>query len=645
MGQIAVLPQTLINQIAAGEVIVRPASAVKELVENSLDAGARRIAVLVSNSARDITIIDDGSGMDRDDAELALQRHATSKIRTVEDLSRIHTRGFRGEAVPSIASVARVEILTRPHDALAGTRVRIEGGRIEEIASAGCPPGTRFEVRDLFYNTPARLKFLKSPRSELNSIIQIVTLQALSRPEVGWRVEVDSRTLFDIPPDQSLLDRARELWGPQVGDSLFPIAGKRHAIRLEGVLGRPELGRRDRRHQAFFVNRRPIVSRLLSASLLEAYRGLLMVGRQPTAALFIEIDPEQVDVNVHPTKEEVRFRDEHAVAGSMYRLLVEGLRSAQLIPGFSASAPGDHAPRTGATSLTVPQDSPELPLFFTSPDALARPGALRKPTDFVGYAPARGEQTDWFGPVSTLGPSQDSMRGGEQHMAADASAYPSPFQQSSASLSAAEREESRLLAAPLWDQFGDPEPLGQIASTYIIARFGDAMLLIDQHAAHEKILYLQILSRREAPVRQPLLLPLTIEVAPGDMPAMQDLLPLLNELGLEIEEFGGRDFIVRAIPAHLDGLDIEGLVADLLSAEDTPGRGRRAPIEERRHRVAARMACRAAIKAGRALSIEEMKALIADLRRNRDAITCPHGRPTMILITRIELERRFGRVE
>ncbi len=620
MGRISVLSQTLINQIAAGEVIVRPASVVKELVENALDAGARRITVLVENSARDITVVDDGCGMDREDAELALQRHATSKIRTTEDLTRISTRGFRGEAVPSIASVARVEILTRPAASLSGTRVRIEGGRIEEIAAAGCPPGTRFEVRELFFNTPARLKFLKSPRSELNALLQVVTLQAFSFPEVGWRVEIEGQMALEAPPEQSLPDRARSLWGAALGADPLIARGERGPLRLEAILGRPEAARRDRRYQAFFVNRRPIVSRSLSAALGEAYRGLLMTQRQPVAAVFLEIDHALVDVNVHPTKEEVRFRDDRAVAGAMYRILAERLREARLIPAMqlgSGAAQAAAAPPLSAPSqesAAARAATAAAPDFFFSPAALARPGALRKPP----------ETRDAFGapppPESTAPESA-----GSPARASDFRASGEP-------------------SAALWERFGDPEPLGQIADTYILASFGEGLLLVDQHAAHEKILYLQILGREQATFTQPLLLPLVIDLPPARLALLREDLPLLRSMGIEIEEFGGASFAVHAIPGGLEGLDLAALLDDLLNDEDSP-RGHRASLREKRERVAARMACHAAIKAGRRLSMEEMRRLFADLRAYRDSETCPHGRPTMMYLSRHELDRRFGRIE
>ncbi len=682
MGRIAVLPQTLINQIAAGEVIVRPASVVKELVENALDAGSTRISVLVSDAGRSITVTDDGCGMDRDDVELALQRHATSKIRTTDDLGRIDTRGFRGEAVPSIASVARVEILSRPHDALAGTRAVVEGGRIEELVSAGCPPGTRFEVRDLFFNTPARLKFLKGPRSEINALMQIVTEQALSRPDVGWFVEIDGRKMIDVPPGQTLRERAIELWGGTVGEGLFEVRGQRHDIEVEGVLGLPRVARRDRRNQVFFVNRRPIVSRTLSAALSEAYRGLLMVNRHPVAALFVRIDHALVDVNVHPTKEEIRFRNERGVAGSLFRIVEDGLRRAQLVPMLSLGGePGtvDSVESQGAASGDPTQGrrpgpgegGADVPRFFQSPESLARPGTTRKP-GIAGKRPA--EQIDWFGAAGRFGTEGSAARPGEEMPSGEASsseiAQQPPESKPAHGLSAATGSLDRFGDVPaeqmasephdcagppttrltdperagtLWDRYGDPEPLGQIDRTYIVAAFGEGMLLVDQHAAHERLLFLRLQAENRASHMQHLLIPITIDVAPADLPQMQTIQPLLRELGIEIEEFGGNTYAIHTVPSELERLDVASLIQDLL--ESSAGdRGRREPVRELRERIQARMACRAAIKAGQRLSPEEMRRLLAELRRVRMAFTCPHGRPTMTYLSRRELDKQFKRI-
>jgi len=702
MGRIAVLSQTLINQIAAGEVIVRPASVGKELVENSLDAGSTRITILVRDEGRSITVIDDGCGMDREDAELALQRHATSKIRSTEDLSRILTRGFRGEAVPSIASVARVEILTRPASALAGTRLVVEGGRIEEIQSAGCPPGTRFEVRDLFFNTPARLKFLKSPRAEINALLQIVTQQALSQPEVGWLVEVDGRKVLDVPPGQTIRERAALLWGSAIGDGLFEIAGQRHDIGVEGVLGLPRVARRDRRYQVFFVNRRPILSKALSGALGEAYRGLLMVNRHPVAALFVRIDNDLVDVNVHPTKEEVRFRNERGVAGSLFRLVQESLRGAQLVPMLTlggepgavdslatgeASGSEERAKlgdarrgeiRPAPVEETRKPGSQGVPGFFNSPEALTRPGALRKPPP---PAPKdRSEQIDWFGAAQTFateGPrlgergstiegeaAGDATRGesrsGEVPGAKPVSKDALPEWESEGPL--LRREEggdtdgrhacagpprNRLTEAAggvsLWERFGDPLPLGQIDNTYVVAAFGEGMLLVDQHAAHERLLFLRLQQSNRPVFAQHLMIPLTLDVAPADVPQLAAAQPLLKDLGIEIEEFGGSTYAINTVPGDLEGLDVVGLVQDMLEAASSE-RGRREPARELRDRLQARMACRAAIKAGQQLAPDEMRRLLLDLRRSRMAFTCPHGRPTMIYLSRRELDKQFKRI-
>lgn len=662
MGRIAVLPQSLINQIAAGEVVARPASVLKELVDNSIDAGARRITIVLARGGRDTTVIDDGRGMDRDDAELCLQRHATSKVRTNEDLTRIMTRGFRGEAIPSICSVARVEIQTRPHDSDEGTRLVIEGGRIEFIGAVGCPPGTRFQVKDLFYNTPARLKFLKTDRAELGAALQTAMLLAMSQPEIGFRIESEGRVAFDVPAGQTAAERVAMLWRGAVGDVLDEARGERHEVKVHAVLGKPEVARPDRRYQAFFVNRRPIVSRTLAASLAEAYRGILMVNLYPVAAVFIEIDPTLVDVNVHPTKEEVRFRDERAVAGAVYHAVLARLKEIAVVPVLDlgggsvgdSGAAGAGGAQHSALSGTPPGEStlPQMPGFFLSAEALAMPGALRK------APPAMPSQIDWSlhgGGAGEPPRASGALGGGSAE--ANTDAEPPPEYRAPLIRSAeGGRDVSFCEGPPLEglieyetdpERFWKPEleliTVGQISNVYIAAQYGEGLLLVDQHAAHEKLLYLKLSARRASPDLQTLLMPITFDVSPRDMPYFRDLVPVLRESGVEAEEFGGSTVQVVSVPAELPNLDARALIEDMITAA-AEDRRRRTALEEIRHRIHARMACRAAIKAGQRLSPAEMSRLLQDVRRTRLSYTCPHGRPTMLYLSKRELDRQFRRI-
>lgn len=647
--RIKVLPQTLINQIAAGEVVVRMASAVKELVENSIDAGATRIEVSLSNEGRDVTVRDDGSGMGREDAELALQRHATSKIRTIEDLAALRTRGFRGEAVPSIASVSRLEIQTRETDALSGTRIVVEGGRILRIESVGCPPGTRIIVRDLFYNTPARLKFLKSVTSEMNAVLSLVTRQALAVPQIGFVVDRDGRELLNLPAAQSLSDRFVSVLGAQVMHAPLPVDHLREgAIRVQGLLAHPQDARSDRRHQYFFVNGRPFSNRSLGAALEQACRGFAMIGKFPVCCLFIDVPPEDVDVNVHPTKEEVRFRDERAVAGAVYRAAEGALQGSPALVGEMQLGedktalpirrqPDDREtpPTIGVGRRAQPDDVPrpqkppaQIPGFFTSPEELIRRAFERKA--------GRPEQPDWLALA--------------QRAARPAEPAEEPTRATPSRLGRAAHGDGSVIAAgpgerpddDFWAQGFDPEPLGQIGETYIMVRYGGDLLIVDQHASHERLRYLELRRANRRVQIQPLLVPITVEVSPAQGELLRDLAPQLLELGFELGEFGPRSWAVQAIPADLPEIDPVPLLLEL--ADDLEEARRIHALADLRDRILIRAACHSAIRAGQQLSLPTMRELLEQIRNERLSLTCPHGRPTIVRLSRKELDRQFKRI-
>ncbi|MCX7012328.1 MAG: DNA mismatch repair endonuclease MutL [Candidatus Sumerlaeota bacterium] len=614
MSPIRILDPTLINQIAAGEVIVRPASVVKELVENSLDAGAARIAVEVDAECRSMRVVDDGCGMLASDAELSIQRHATSKIASFDDLSRVATRGFRGEALASIVAVSRFEILTRPAEAVAGTRLRAEGGALLEVARAGCPPGTTVEVRDLFYNTPARLKFMKSPASEWGQIQTVLTRQALAAPLTGFVVSRAGKKAWEAPPGQTLLARIAQLFGPRFAEDLLEVAQSSDDMAYGGFIGRPSCDRADRRQQFFFVNGRPIVSTRLSAILQEAFKGLMLSGRYPVAVVRIDAPPGEVDVNVHPTKEEVRFRDERKVGGLLHRALVGTLRAANLAPTYFA--PPSREP--GEAPSAAPSPDPTLPLLFGT----------------------RKIRTDSSWPPATSTPSMSSIPSTPPipsippplpHVAADAP-LPDRFSDDAQSV---EEQVYALLGGV------EPNPIGQLGDSYILAQLGADLLIIDQHAAHERLLYARAQAALRRPDVQPLLVPFSFRPAPADVANLEQIIPQLAALGIEVEPFGGGDYIVRAVPADFADLDMGAVIQDLLDAYH--GRGVADPDAVVRDKAITRMACRAAIKAGQRLAPEEIARLIDDLLSARLTFTCPHGRPTMILLTKDQLDRQFKR--
>lgn len=689
---IRVLPESLVNKIAAGEVIVRPASVVKELVENALDAGATRISVEVSEGCRDIRVSDDGRGMARADATLALVRHATSKIESFDDLYRLDTRGFRGEALASIASVSRTTILTRRRGDVAGCRISAEGAGEPRVEPAGCPEGTDVRVRELFYNTPARLKFLKRPSTELQYILATVTRQALLRPETGFRVENAGVMLLDLPPAQPWPARIGALLGHGVEEHLLSIDMERAGVRVTGYIARPAASRNDRRQQHFHVHGRPIVSKSLGFVLHEAYKGVIMVGRFPVCVLNLTLPAGDVDVNVHPTKEEVRFRDEGLVNGLVHRAAFAGLQSANLIPVVTFDGAGEASAAAGET--TGGRNGSDIPWPAGGPSGgqqagLGHPGHMQP--DVLGAAATDGL---WRG--ISAGASPRGMDAGPAGSVADFSRYTAssvpaddgglaaagvmlaamtaaasgvPPVHAPVPLDEGHAEGSNCGVRPLNNSIRGiaeaapgtadataggtpwahllrggqlPRPLGQVARCYIVAQAGDDLLLIDQHAAHERLMYLRFTDAPRAAPSQPLLIPVSLDVPAQALAYMHRLLPVFEALGLKVEPFGGSTFVVQAVPADLPKMDPASVIADLLDDFESLGRVER--IEVLRDRIVTRMACRAAVKAGQTMHHEEMEALIRDLAEARLGFTCPHGRPTMVLLTRDQLDRQFKRV-
>ncbi|MCX7718274.1 MAG: DNA mismatch repair endonuclease MutL [Candidatus Sumerlaeaceae bacterium] len=627
---IRILPDNLVNKIAAGEVIVRPASVVKELLENALDAGASRISIEVGNECCDIRVRDDGCGMSREDAQLALVRHATSKITEFDDLWTLRTRGFRGEALASIAAVARVQILTRRRGEMAGTRITAEGPAQPQVEAAGAPEGTDVRVRDLFFNTPARRKFLKTPAAELQQVLAVVTRQALIRPDVGMTVTGENGTLLDVPPAQPWAERIASLLGLPRLEDLFDLDNEIHGVRVRGYILNPGISRKDRRHQFFNVCGRPIASRTLSYVLQEACKGLIMVQRFPVVVMDVTVPPGEVDVNVHPTKEEVRFRREPIVMSAVHHTVIERLRMANLMPTLDLG--------TGKAPLP-PATQEQLPWRVNPADAWPKasttiPGdftVFTGPPPAVSVAASAGTQA----PLPQAPPSQPAPH----PQTSEGPCAVRPLQHSLSGIS--ESGNDPVAAAVLLRAGELPEPLGQVGLCYIVARAGDDLLLIDQHAAHERLLYLKLAARTGKVPSQPLLIPVSVDVPAVAVAYMNRLLPVLAELGISVEPFGGQTYLVQSVPADLPSLDPALLLADML--DDFESLGRVEEVAAVRDRVVTRMACRAAIKAGQPLSLDEMRALIRDLAGARLSFTCPHGRPTMILLTRDQLDKQFKR--
>lgn len=660
MNRIKLLPEQVANQIAAGEVIERPASVVKELVENSLDAGAQKISIEIQAGGRSLVrVADDGLGMSRDDALLCLERHATSKIRRAEDLAAIGTMGFRGEALPSIASVSKFTLITRERDDSSpeGTQIIVNGGTIGEVKAAGAPPGTSIEVRHLFFNLPARRKFLRTEETEAAHIQHYLTLAALAFPDVAFTFQKDGRLVWQLPAVKSepaissrieaLRERLRALLGgeklvavnfaasmeddfvpeqPDVFETALP--GKaapeppRSAIRIWGLLGAPGVSRATRESQFVFVNRRPVENRGVNYALIEGCHTTLMKGRFPVCCLFLEVDPAAVDVNVHPAKREVKFHREFEVRKFVTQAVREALLAYHSQPEKTAApAPAEQELAIGAR----PEPATVAAAGLSTPPLPAFPLPLR--------APERPAQ-----------PSQAPLTMGFSRTTASPAAPPPVF---APSLETAPAPPSQALPAAATPLLNVPLRLvGVIGKLYVVLESDRGLVLLDQHAAHERILFEQMLNRLEqhefAPT-QKLLLPETIELSPRDAQFLREQLGPLTRLGVGLSEFGERTFLLDALPAFVKVSDTRRFVLDLV--DELKAAGREVNLARLGEHTVAKTVCRHAVKANDPLAGPELENLVEDLRHCSMPYTCPHGRPTLIEMNYRELERKFGRLQ
>jgi DNA mismatch repair protein MutL len=586
---IRILSDEIASQIAAGEVVERPASVVKELLENALDAGASHITVSVEAAGRRlIEVADNGSGIPAEELPLSVTRHATSKLASAEDLFGIETLGFRGEALASIGSVSRMRITSRPKDAEMGAVVEVDGGDASPIRPVGAPGGTIVRVEDLFYNVPARLKFLKTDRTERRQIDTQITRYALAYPQVRFQLRHDGRTSLQTSGNGLHREVLATLYGVELAKQMIEVLAQDDSIHIKGFTSSTSLTRSNRREIIIFVNGRPVQDIALTTSLVQAYRTMLMVGRYPMAVLFIEMPPEMVDVNVHPTKAEVRFRDRDQI----YRVVGRSVRRALLahtpIPEI------DHRSNQIRWNTTWGRNQSTQEI-----DPAWRMGIDHKRVDLGGVVQ-----------------DQEYMEGGQLHAESDQGVLPD-------------------IQIPLL------RLVGQVALTYLIAEGPDGLYLIDQHAAHERILFERLLAQRQDKIpAQVLLEPATVEFPPATTQLLDEQLPLIDKLGFQVEKFGRGTYLVRAIPSLLTGLDpaaaLRVLVEDFEEDETPLG-------EEIEARIIARVCKRAAVKAGQVLSSDEQAVLLRDLENCESPRTCPHGRPTMIHLSVDLLERQFGR--
>lgn len=671
MNRIRLLPEQVANQIAAGEVVERPASVVKELVENALDAQATRITVDIQAGGRSlIRVTDDGVGMSRDDALLSLERHATSKIARAEDLAAITTLGFRGEALPSIASVSRLVLTTRERDGgPVATQIVVHGGRIVSVQEAGAPAGTSVEVRHLFFNLPARRKFLRSEETEYAHVHHYLTLAALAFPEVAFTFARDGRVVWQLPalppaqdwPDRlaALRERMRGLFGgeqewlavchttepglgPAPSGAAEPGLGSasRGFMRLWGLIGKPGVSRATREDQHLFVNRRPVENRTLNYALLEGYHTGLMKGRYPVCCLFLELDPASVDVNIHPAKREVKFHDDRAVR----QFVIEAIRKALAGSQAGAERPAITRPSPTAAPAAVPAQTAPVPAQLPSFTALTGTAleAVRQPmgrTESGVPAPSDQAQKAVSSPVTPAARAVSAL----PTASTPTSTVPTPAvlpevgpADRAESVTPVPAEPVPLLQVPL-------RMVGVLGRLYVVFESDRGLVLMDQHAAHERVLFEQMLRRLEqgdAP-SQRLLLPETIELSVRDAQFLREQLPTLNRLGVGLSEFGERTFLLDALPPFVQARDARRFILELV--DELKAAGQQVNTMRLGEQTIAKTVCRHAVKANDPLSERELESLLAELRQCAMPYTCPHGRPTLIEMSFRELEKKFGR--
>ncbi|MDO4847704.1 MAG: DNA mismatch repair endonuclease MutL [Clostridiaceae bacterium] len=609
MGKINKLPRSIWELIAAGEVVERPASVVKELIENSIDAGADTVTVEIqSGGIRYIRITDNGCGIAREDVPTAFISHATSKIAKATDLDAIGTLGFRGEALSSVAAVSQVEMLTKTAEEAVGTRIVIRGGETVSIDDAGCPDGTTVIIRDLFYNTPARMKFLKSDKSEGMAVAGVVDKLALSHPEVGIRFIKDGKQIMITSGNGSLKDAIYSVYGREFADSLLECEYELGGMRAKGFISMPHESRGSGSMQVFFVNNRFIKSKTACAALNEAYKNSIMVGRFPACVLFIDVAPELVDVNVHPAKTEVRFSNEKAIFDLVY---------------YAAK-----------NTLAVDNSRPQVKLdnVKSAAELLAKPVPETKQESFYDYHPADSVYKPE--PKVTLRDAAQAVYGGDEDLP-------------DLSVKTVVSEEKPEIKTEIKNEAQPKKDvsfryLGEAFRTYIFAEYNGKLVIIDKHAAHERMLYNKLKSEMGEAPSQMLLKPVSVLLSKEEYMAVVENTDVMTRAGFEIEDFGEGTVIVRACPLNLEGEDITGLVGEMASYLVN---NKRSVEPEKLDWLYHNIACRAAIKAGNVQTDYELIEFTKQLLADESIRFCPHGRPVLIEMTKYELDKQFGRIQ
>jgi len=624
---VQILSPEVSNKIAAGEVVERPSSVVKELVENAIDADSSNIQVDIrAGGKRLIQVSDNGHGMSVEDATLAVERHATSKLTDINDLQKLQTFGFRGEALPSIASVCKLELQTRLHQAVAGTQIVVEGGISQTVRESGCSPGTQISVNNLFYNVPARLKFLKTEMTEMSHITNQVTWAALAHPQIRFSLQHNQKSVIDVRPCGDLTQRIRLLYGKEMAENLIEIEAELPNFHLHCWLGKPNVTKSNRKWQLFFLNRRPIRSKILSGALTEATRQTMPKDRHAVAFIFLTMHTEEVDINVHPAKIEVRFRDERSVYSQMVKLLNKGIYQQKFIP-----------------VVDTPVDD-----TFDRPSQYGQNRGVRfRPSSIKSARPVPAESTSSLSPSSLaeLPISNAPIPPSHSILSTEATELKNSHQTIglSKNIQPPDRDIEPESTLELLD-YDDVQLKANLFNTYILAEGKDQLFLIDQHVASERVIYERLVNqiRLNGVPSQGLLLPITLELTSPQLSVFDQEEELFNRLGFEIEKFGGQTLIVRSIPSMMPSSLVATTLTDLIDHLSDSANGD-IDVLKIHDQAMTMLSCKSAIKAGDKLKMEEMIHLVKELSQAQHPFNCPHARPIIIQITQRELETRFKR--
>lgn len=635
--RIAELPKNIADKIAAGEVVDRPLSIIKELVENAIDAGASSIIIEIKNGGKTyIRITDNGSGIEKEDVVLAFKRHATSKVQNVSDLDRITTLGFRGEALASIAAVSRTELITKTAEAKTGVSLKLEGGEIVDKNDIGCPEGTTVIIEDLFFNTPARMKFMKSDATESTLIIDFISKMALAYPDIKMRLINNGNILFSTTGKGDIYANILTIYSREIGDKLIHVQEGDEALSLEAYISEPSYTKTNRRNQIFFVNGRYINSKVMEKAVSEGYTEKLFEGRYPVTFLFLKIDPERLDVNIHPNKKEVRFEDERVILDFIVNAIRKNLNTKKAIAEIKQE---NIFKIKKADSIQKPTFETKTTGGETNPAEAKEPEIRTVAVSSVKSAPISSEKTDRENPAAL----QAEKAKAEEQVDIKKLLFEERHAENTKVFEKPEdyqviQEEKKGIDSV----FQEMDILGTLFGTYIAGVHEDVFYLIDQHAAHERIFYEQLLAQyeREEKLQQPILLPFVVNVTYAVKNDVQDWLDFLGNMGYIIEEFGPKAFIIKGIPMFMELEEAQTLIDYFM---DNIAQGKDLKDQKKLDKIISN-ACKKAVKAHDVLDIKEIHQLMRDLGKTKNPYHCPHGRPTLIKLTKYEVEKMFKRV-